>query len=115
MAVNIYDSVNQVANELPQTQEFMAVQNAFAALKSDAVAFDMYEEFTGLQSKLQNAQMSGEQPSEEDMKHLQELAQKMGNMDAITNLMKAEQSLNQLLNDINSIILKPINDIYEKK
>lgn len=114
MTVNIYDSVNQVASDLPKTQEFMGVQNAFAALKNDAVAFDLYEQFTGLQSKLQNAQVAGQQPAEEDMKQLQELAQKMGNMEAITNLMQAEQSLNQLLNDINSIILKPINDIYEK-
>lgn len=114
MTVNIYDSVNQVASDLPKTQEFMGVQNAFAALKNDAVAFDLYEQFTGLQSKLQNAQAAGQQPAEEDMKQLQELAQKMGNMEAITNLMQAEQALNQLLNDINSIILKPINDIYEK-
>lgn len=115
MAVNIYDAVNEVAKELPQTEEFMGVQNAFAALKNDAVAFDLYEQFTGLQTKLQSSQAAGQQPAEDDMKQLQELAQKMSNMDAITNLMKAEQTLNQLLNDINSIILKPINAIYENK
>lgn len=115
MTVNIYDAVNEVAKELPQTQEFMGVQNAFAALKKDTVAFDLYEQFTGLQSKLQNSQATGQQPADEDVKQLQELAQKMSNMDAITNLMKAEQALNQLLNDINSIILKPINAIYDQK
>ena len=41
MTVNIYDSVNQVASDLPQTQQFMAVQNAFAALKQDQDAFSM--------------------------------------------------------------------------
>ena len=49
MTVNIYDSVNQVASDLPQTQQFMAVQNAFAALKQDQVAFSMYKEFSELQ------------------------------------------------------------------
>lgn len=112
MTVNIYDSVNQVASDLPQTQQFMAVQNAFAALKQDQVAFSMYKEFSELQEVLRNAQLSGQQPKEEDVKKLQELAKKMNDMDAVKNLMAAEQSLNQLLNDINSIIIKPINDVY---
>ena len=93
MTVNIYDSVNQVASDLPQTQQFMAVQNAFAALKQDQVAFSMYKEFSELQEVLRNAQLNGQQP--------------------VKNLMAAEQSLNQLLNDINSIIIKPINDVYD--
>ncbi len=112
MTVNIYDSVNQVASDLPQTQQFMAVQNAFAALKQDQVAFSMYKEFSELQEVLRNAQLNGQQPKEEDVKKLQELAKKMNDMDAVKNLMAAEQSLNQLLNDINSIIIKPINDVY---
>ena len=113
MTVNIYDSVNQVASDLPQTQQFMAVQNAFAALKQDQVAFSMYKEFSELQEVLRNAQLNGQQPKEEDVKKLQELAKKMNDMDAVNNLMAAEQSLNQLLNDINSIIIKPINDVYD--
>lgn len=113
MTVNIYDSVNQVASDLPQTQQFMAVQNAFAALKNDQVAFSLYKEFSELQEVLRNAQLSGQQPKEEDVKKLQELAKKMNDMDAVKNLMAAEQSLNQLLNDINSIIIKPINDVYD--
>lgn len=113
MTVNIYDSVNQVASDLPQTQQFMAVQNAFAALKQDQVAFSMYKEFSELQEVLRNAQLNGQQPKKEDVKKLQELAKKMNDMDAVKNLMAAEQSLNQLLNDINSIIIKPINDVYD--
>lgn len=113
MTVNIYDSVNQVASDLPQTQQFMAVQNAFAALKQDQVAFNMYKEFSELQEVLHSAQLNGQQPKEEDVKKLQELAKKMNDMDAVKNLMAAEQSLNQLLNDINSIIIKPINDVYD--
>lgn len=113
MTVNIYDSVNQVASDLPQTQQFMAVQNAFAALKQDQVAFSMYKEFSELQEVLRNAQLNDQQPKEEDVKKLQELAKKMNDMDAVKNLMAAEQSLNQLLNDINSIIIKPINDVYD--
>ena len=113
MTVNIYDSVNQVASDLPQTQQFMAVQNAFAALKQDQVAFSMYKEFSELQEVLRNAQLNGQQPKEEDVKKLQELAKKMNDMDAVKNLMAAEQSLNQLINDNNSIIIKPINDVYD--
>ena len=114
MSVNIYDSVNQVASDLTKTPQYMGVQNAFAALKKDAIAFDLYEQFTGLQSKLHDTQMSGKEPEAEDMQKLQDLAKKMGSMEPIQNLMKAEQALNSLLNEINGIILKPINAIYEE-
>ena len=114
MSVNIYDSVNQVASDLTKTPQYMGVQNAFATLKKDAVAFDLYEQFTGLQSKLRDTQMAGKEPKAEDMQKLQDLAKKMGSMEPIQNLMKAEQALNSLLNEINGIILKPINAIYEE-
>lgn len=113
MAINIYDTVNQLAKELPQTEQYGNVKLAFAALKNDLMAYSTYKKFMDLQAKMRTNQMTGQQPSEDDLKQLEDLAKQMQDMKPVQNLMEAEQALNQLLNDINSSLMKPIEDIYK--
>lgn len=114
MAINIYDTVNQLAKELPQTEQYGNVKLAFAALKNDLMAYSTYKKFMDLQSKMRTNQMTGQQPSEDDLKQLEDLAKQMQDMKPVQNLMEAEQALNQLLNDINNSLMKPIEDIYKE-
>lgn len=114
MAINIYDTVNQLAKELPQTEQYGNVKLAFAALKNDLMAYSTYKKFMDLQAKMRTNQMTGQQPSEDDLKQLEDLAKQMQDMKPVQNLMEAEQALNQLLNDINGSLMKPIEDIYKE-
>lgn len=115
MTVNIYDTANQLAKELPQTQQFINLQTAYANLKKDVMAFNLFKQFTDLQEKLQKKQMNGEQITEDEMKQIQNLAPKMDKMDAIKQLMASEEALNQLLVEMNQIITEPISALYDKK
>ena len=114
MAINIYDTVNQLAKELPQIEQYGNVKLAFAALKNDLMAYSTYKKFMDLQAKMRTNQMTGQQPSEDDLKQLEDLAKQMQDMKPVQNLMEAEQALNQLLNDINGSLMKPIEDIYKE-
>lgn len=114
MAINIYDTVNQLAKELPQTEQYGNVKLAFAALKNDLMAYSTYKKFMDLQAKMRTNQMTDQQPSEDDLKQLEDLAKQMQDMKPVQNLMEAEQALNQLLNDINGSLMKPIEDIYKE-
>lgn len=113
MAVNIYDTANQLAKELPQTQQFMNLQSSYANLKKDVMAFNLFNQFNQLQEELQKKQYSGEKVTEDEMKRIQDLAGKMDKMDAIKQLMASEQALNQLLVDVNEIITEPIRNLYK--
>ncbi|MFK5675734.1 YlbF family regulator [Ligilactobacillus sp. LYQ60] len=113
MAINIYDTVNQLAKELPQTEQYGNVKLAFAALKNDLMAYNTYKKFMDLQAKMRTNQMTGQQPNEDDLKQLENLAKQMQDMKPVQSLMEAEQALNQLLNDINSSLMKPIENIYK--
>ncbi|WP_461239499.1 YlbF family regulator [Paucilactobacillus sp. N302-9] len=113
MVVNIYDSANQMEKDLGQTQEFVALKKAYEEMKADADTFKLFKEFQQMQLQLQQKQFQGEQPSEEEVKNAQELAGKVTKVDSIKNLMEKEQAIDKLLNDVNNVITKPIQELYQ--
>lgn len=113
MAVNIYDSANQMERDLRETQEFVALKEAYEAMKQDAATFEMFKQFQTMQIQLQQKQYQGQQPSEDEIKQAQELAGKVGQVDSIKALMEKEKAVDQLLSDVNNVITKPIQELYQ--
>ncbi|WP_048000595.1 YlbF family regulator [Lactiplantibacillus herbarum] len=112
MAVNIYDTANQLEQELRQTKEFKALQAAYAAMKTNDSAFALFKDFQEIQMQLSQKQMNGEELTDDEVQKAHELADKVGNVDEIKSLMGKERDLNQLMNDLNQIITKPVQELY---
>ena len=112
MSVNIYDTANQMEEEIRKTDEYQELKKAFKAVQNDEEANKMYKEFQGIQSTLQKKQMNGESLSDDEMKKFHDVANKIEEVDLIKELMDKERRLNQLFSDINQIIIKPIQDLY---
>lgn len=112
MTVNIYDSANQIEKEIRELPEFLALKEAFAAVKADEATFELFKKFQGLQMELQQKQMQGLEFSEEDGKQAQELAEKVQESDLINELMTKEQGFSVIVNDLNRVIMKPIQELY---
>jgi len=108
MTVNIYDSANQIEREIRDLPEFTALQAAFAAVKENTESFELFRGFQGLQQNLQQKQMAGEEFSEEDAQQAQEFAVKVQADELINDLMLKEQTFSVIINDLNQIIMKPI-------
>lgn len=113
MSTNIYDTANQLERDLRETDAYIALQKAYAAVKENPESNEMFKEFQEIQIKLQQKQMSGEQILEEEIKEAQEMAMKTGENETIKTLMEAEQALSQLIDDINRIIMSPIQELYQ--
>lgn len=112
MTINIYDSANQIEREIRQMPEFLALAEAFEAVRADEEAHALFKEFQSLQTVLQQKQMQGEEFSDEDATKAQELATKVQESSLINDLMTKEQSFSMIVNDLNRIIMKPIQDLY---
>jgi cell fate (sporulation/competence/biofilm development) regulator YlbF (YheA/YmcA/DUF963 family) len=56
--------------------------------------------------------MQGEEIGEEELQKAQEQAQKIENDSNISELMTAEQNMSQIFQEINQIIVKPLDEIY---
>lgn len=112
MAVNIYDTANKMEEELRETTEYKNLVAAYTEMKKDQKAYDLFKDFQEVQVNLQQKQMNGEEMSDDEMSHAREIASQAGDVDVIKSLMDKERALNQLLNDINQIITKPVQDLY---
>ncbi|WP_412988300.1 YlbF family regulator [Pediococcus siamensis] len=112
MAVNIYDTANAMEEDLRHTTEYTNLVAAYAEMKKDEKAYQLFKDFQEVQVNLQQKQMNGEELSDDEMAHARDIAGQVGNVEVIKSLMDKERNLNQLLNDINQIITKPIQELY---
>lgn len=113
MSVNIYDSANQVASDLKEMSEFKALEAAFTAMKEDSAAFELFSNFQNLQMTLQQKQMQGQEITEEDVTEVQTMAEEVHAVPVIQALMDQEQAFSNIINDLNRIIMKPVQDLYQ--
>lgn len=112
---NIYDTANKLEQELRETEAYSDLKVAFSTVKADSEANEVFQKFQEVQMKLQQKQMSGEEILEEEINEAQEMALKSGENNLIKDLMDAEQKLSTLVDDLNRIIMKPVQDIYQDR
>ncbi|WP_210122892.1 MULTISPECIES: YlbF/YmcA family competence regulator [unclassified Staphylococcus] len=112
MAVNLYDHANQLEQALRESDEYQAIQKAYAKVKENDESKTLFDEFRETQLNFQQKQMQGEEIGEEELQKAQEQAQKIENDSNISELMAAEQNMSQVFQEINQIIVKPLDEIY---
>ena len=81
-------------------------------MKENQESKDLFDEFRETQLSFQQKQMQGEEIGEEELQKAQEQAQKIENDSNISELMAAEQNMSQVFQEINQIIVKPLDEIY---
>ncbi|MCS4487153.1 YlbF/YmcA family competence regulator [Staphylococcus americanisciuri] len=113
MAVNLYDYANKLEQALRESDEYKAIKDAYAKVNANAESKKLFDEFRETQLKFQQKQMQGEQLTEEEIKKAQEQAQEIEKDSNIAELMNAEQKMSQVFQEINQIIVKPLDEIYQ--
>lgn len=113
MTANIYDTANQLEREIRELPEFAELKAAFDKVKADQAAYQSFKEFQQFQQDLQKKQMEGQEFSDEDAKKAQEVAQKVQASPLINDLMTKEQAFSNKINDLNRIIMKPVQELYQ--
>lgn len=113
MTVNIYDTANQLEKEIRETNEYKALQLAFTDMKADNAVFDLFKEFQTLQMTLQQKQMQGLEITEEDITASQAIAERVKESELIQALMEKEQAFSMVINDLNRIIMTPVQELYQ--
>ena len=114
MTVNIYDDVNRLEATLRKTDEFAKVQQAIEAVKSDEQALELFKSFRQIQMTLQEKQMQGEDLAPEELEYAQKTAQLAQQNDKIMQMLQAEMGLSGLIEEVNRVLMKPVQELYEK-
>lgn len=112
MAVNLYDYANKLEQALRESDEYKAIKDAYAKVEADENSKKLFDEFRETQLNFQQKQMQGKEIGEEDLQKAQEQAQQIEKDSNISELMNAEQKMSQVFQEINQIIVKPLDEIY---
>ena len=113
MSVNIYDTANQMERELRQTKEYTDLKEAYETVSADEEAGTILKDFQELQQTLYAKQQMGQEISEDEIANLQEVSKRMETNEMTAGLMDKERQLQQVITDINNIIMKSVQDIYQ--
>ncbi|WLR42808.1 YlbF family regulator [Bacillus carboniphilus] len=112
MAMNLYDVAYDLEKTLRESDDYKELKKLYDEVNADESANRMFENFRQLQMNLQQKQMSGEEISEEEVQQAEKSVQLVQQHDLIMKLMQAEQKMSQTIQELNKIIMKPLEDLY---
>ncbi|KRL78769.1 hypothetical protein FC36_GL000957 [Ligilactobacillus equi DSM 15833 = JCM 10991] len=110
--INIYDTINQLEQDLRKTQGYLDLKQAYETLKQDGEAYQIFKDIRQMQEEMQAKQMQGTL-GQEDMEKLQALGQKVEEFPSLKELMMKEQVLSMIINEAHAAMMKPINEMYQ--
>lgn len=110
---NIYDTANQLERDLRALPAYVELKAAVEAIEANEESRTLFSEFRLVSQQLQQKQMQGEAPTEEEIANIQAMSVKVQEDENINRLMASEQQVSQTINDINQIITKPLNEVYQ--
>ncbi|EUJ33608.1 hypothetical protein MFLO_00080 [Listeria floridensis FSL S10-1187] len=115
MSENIYDLAHGLERGIRETEEFKALQAAYADVNSDQEAKEKFDRFREIQVTIQEKQMTGQEIDDETVDKAQKIAEEVQQNAVILALMEKEQAMSTIINDLNRIIMMPLQDLYEVK
>lgn len=111
--INIYDDLNKLEGTFRQTEQFNTLKTAIEEVKQDEAAVALFAKFRELQMTLQEKQMKGEEIGEDELQYAQKTAQLAQQNQAISKMLMAEMALSELVQEINRVLTKPIQAMYD--
>ncbi|MFS8961964.1 YlbF family regulator [Lactobacillus delbrueckii] len=111
--VNIYDTANQLANDLRETQQFLALKEAMDAVKADEDSLALFKELDAAQMEIMEAQQTGKELTEEQQDDFKSLNERVSQNTTLQSMLLAEQAVYTLLNDVQKNIGQPLSEAYE--
>lgn len=111
--INIYNEINALEATFRKTAEFAALTEAVAVVKADEEALKLFQNFRKIQMDLQQKQMAGEELQEDELVYAQKTAQLAQQNEKILAMLEAEMKLSALIEEVNRILVKPVQALYE--
>ncbi|WP_445478400.1 YlbF family regulator [Lysinibacillus irui] len=111
--INIYNDINALEATFRKTSEFEALKAAVEVVKNDEEALNVFKNFRKIQIDLQKKQLAGEDILEDELVYAQKAAQLAQQNEKISTMLEAEMQLSKVIEEVNRILIKPIQGLYE--
>lgn len=111
--MNVYDTANQLAQEIQQSEEYMTYKMAKEAINLNYELKNKIDEFEKVRYEAQIVAIQTGKDDESKMKHVQELYGELIQNQEASKYFDAEMKFNILIADINKIIGEAIQSLIK--
>ncbi len=112
--MNIYDTANQLAQEIKQSEEYKNYKLAKQTLNLNTTIKEKMDRFEQVRYESQIVAMQTGKQDEEKYKEMQEIYAELIKIEEAKRYFEAETKFNIVIADVNKIIGEAIRDILQK-
>lgn len=111
--MNVYDTVNQLAQEIKSSNEYLDFKKYKEQIKSNSELENKIKEFEKTRYEVQIASLGGKTANKEQEEKMQQLYAELIAIEEVKKYFDAEFKFNILLADVNKIIGESVKDVLE--
>lgn len=111
--VSLQDTAYELEKLIRQSQEYSALKKAYQDVEQNPEAKRLFDSFKQVQLRLQQKQQLGQPLTQADAQSVQNQLQMIQGNPLIATLMLREQQMGRIIEQINQIITKPLQDLYQ--
>ena len=111
--MNVYDTVNQLAQEIKKSDEFVNYKKYKDLVKNNPEVSEKLKKFEALRYEIQISAMQGLETNKDKEKELQEMYVELLAKENVKEYFDAEFKFNILLADVNKIIGDAVKEVLE--
>jgi len=112
MNLTIKECANDLEIAIRKSEKYIQLQNRYEDVDNDEIAKKIFDDFRELQMFLQEKQMTGQRPTEDEVTTLQKQAGIMQKNEKISKLLDGEQELGMVIDEINKVFMRPMGELY---
>ena len=109
--MNVYDTVNKLAQEIKESEEFVNYKKYKELVKTNSEVSEMINKFETLRYEIQISAMQGIEPNKDKEKELQDIYTELLSKKNVKEYFEAEFKFNILLADVNKIIGDSVKEV----
>lgn len=109
--MNVYDTVNKLAQEIKDSEEFKSYKKYKELVKSNSEVNEKIKKFEALRYEVQISAMQGLETNKDKEKELQEIYAELLAKENVKEYFEAEFKFNILLADVNKIIGDAVKEV----
>jgi cell fate (sporulation/competence/biofilm development) regulator YlbF (YheA/YmcA/DUF963 family) len=111
--VSLQDTAYELEKLIRQSQEYSALKKAYQEVERNPDAKRLFDSFKQVQLQLQQKQQLGQPLTQADAQAVQNQLQFIQGNQLIAQLMLREQQMGRVIDQINQIITKPLQELYQ--
>ncbi|WP_394231985.1 YlbF family regulator [Niallia oryzisoli] len=114
MSENLFDAAYYFEKVFRESKEFKGLQQLCHEINTDPEAKLLLNHINHLNSQLQQKQMMGQEIKQQEAEALQKMELAVQQNEKLKRMLEADYQVNMLLMELNKIISKPLEDLYNQ-